>query len=73
MAEGNAGVFDYEAIRKELAARGYRPVWHTAATDAKEPVCPAEGTCPIACRAQGGGIAEDAPANCRLRAQAAFA
>ena len=65
MAEGNAGVFDYEAIREALKSRGYRPVWHTEATQAgTESVCPATGPCYVKCE---GGIANSAPLNCRLK------
>lgn len=67
MAEGNAGVYDFDAIRQALKDRGYRPVWHTEAT-ARAEGCPAEGTCPIQCRdTVNGGFVEGAPLNCRLR------
>lgn len=65
MAEGNAGVYDFDAIRKALSDRGYRPVWHTEATDhAEAGMCPATGPCKIPCE---GGTANCAPSNCRLK------
>lgn len=64
MAEGNAGVYDFDAIRKELQARGYRPVWHTERTAQDQSVCPETGPCYVKCNA---GTAEGCPLNCRLR------
>lgn len=61
MAEGNAAIFDYAAIRKVLQGRGYRAIYHTAQTpEPKEAlVCPELGVCRHVC--------SDEVANCRLR------
>jgi len=59
MAEGNAGIFDYGAIKRELNSRGYRPIYHIAEEHLVRAQCPPDGTpCLTPC---------DMTENCRLR------
>ena len=44
MAEGNAGIFDYIAIKRELNSRGYRPIYHIAEKHLARPQCPPDRT-----------------------------
>jgi hypothetical protein len=59
MAEGNAGIFDYAAIKRELNSRGYRPIYRVAEDERLAlPQCAPDGTsCLTPC---------DMTENCRL-------
>lgn len=62
MAEGNAGVFDYAAIRAKLREKGYRPIYAGADWVSEREECrPSGEECPISCSDPA-----KRPANCRI-------